>query len=521
MSAAKNEKVSKNDWQLTGSWAGAWKVFAGIGGLGLVGSIVLGLGDLRRFGYSWLFAVICVLAVALGMTFFVLIQRLTSAGWSVTVRRTAEFFMNGLLVMIVLALPILGLADKIFPWASGHGSGGHDEMGGGKASITMPALIKDAHAQTHESAPMGATSGAANPQPADKDPHPTVGGTHGIPQNPHETGDPAGKLPGAEKQMPRESVTGHGGDEHVTGAHGGASVHGDAKAHAEHEAHEQIEALTLHKKSGYLSKGFFYGRAIFYFLIWAILATQFFGWSTAQDGSKDPKLTLKAQAFSAPGTFLFGITLTFAAFDWIMSLEPGWFSTIFGVYYFATGVVSSLAVLILVTMALRDAGPLKGAVTVEHFHDLGKLLFGFNIFWAYIGFSQFMLIWYAALPEETTWYHNRWDHAPWPTVSLAILFGHFVLPFLWLISRNFKRNLWRLKVGAAVLLVMHVVDIYWFVMPNFLQGKDGFTFHILDLTCLMAVAGIYGAFVFFRMTKFSLVPVGDPRLARSIEFQNA
>ncbi len=511
MSAAK--KVTKNEWQLAGSsWAGAWKIFAGIGVLGLFGSLALMGSDVRRFGYSWLFAFVCVLSVALGCTFFVLIQRLTSAGWSVTVRRTAEFFMHGLLVMIVLALPVLVLADKIFPWAGGGHEEGHGQTSGGShSSIEMPALIKEAHAQDHASP---AVTG-------NKDPHPSVGGTHGIPQDAEKTGDPAGKLPGAQKQMPREVVEDHTNPHAVAGPEQGAAVHGSAKAHAEHEAHEGIEKLLLSKKAGYLNKGFFYARALFYFLVWALFATRFFTWSTDQDGSKDPKLTLKAQSFSAPGTFLFGITTTFAAFDWIMSLEPAWFSTIFGVYYFATGVVSSLALLILVTMALRDAGPLKGAVTVEHYHDLGKLMFGFNVFWAYIGFSQFMLIWYAALPEETTWYHHRWDHAPWSTVSLAIVFGHFVLPFLWTISRNFKRNLWRLKVGAAMLLVMHVVDIYWFVMPNYLQGKDGFHFHLLDLTCLLAVGGLYAAFVFFRMTKFSLVPVGDPRLTRSLEFQNA
>ncbi len=488
MSAPK--KHDKNTWVLTGAWAGAWKIFAGIGALGLAGSVALGMGDLRRFGYSWLFAFVCVLAIALGSTFFVLIQRLTSAGWSVTVRRTAEFFMNGLLAMIVLALPVLFLADHIFPWLQHEG---HGNASGEHSSVVLPALVKDAHAQT----------------------------PHGEPQDSAKTGDPAGKLPGAQKQLPKEVVTGHG-DAPAHGEHAaGASAHGSAKAHAEHEAHEKIHHGLMEKKAGYLNKGFFLGRALFYFLVWAFFATRFFGYSTKQDTTKDPKLTLAAQRFSAPGTFLFGITLTFAAFDWIMSLEPAWFSTIFGVYYFATGVVSSLAVLILVTMALRDAGPLKGAVTVEHYHDLGKLMFGFNVFWAYIGFSQFMLIWYAALPEETTWYHHRWDYAPWATVSLAIVLGHFVLPFLWLISRNFKRDLWRLKVGAAVLLAMHVVDIYWFVMPNFLQGKDGFSFHILDLTCLMAVAGIYGAFVFFQMTKFSLVPVGDPRLERSLGFQNA
>jgi hypothetical protein len=204
-----------------------------------------------------------------------------------------------------------------------------------------------------------------------------------------------------------------------------------------------------------------------------------------------------------------------------MSLNPTWFSTIFGVVMFSTGVVSSYAVMILVTMALRNAGPLKGAVTVEHYHDLGKLMFGFNCFWAYVGFSQFMLIWYAALPEETQFFHHRWDVAPWNTVSNALILFHFIVPFLFLMSRNFKRNLGRLQIGAAILLVMHVVDIYWFVMPNFALGKEGFTFHWLDAACFLAVAGIYGAFVFNRMTQHSLVPVGDPRLQRSLEFTNA
>jgi hypothetical protein len=178
-------------------------------------------------------------------------------------------------------------------------------------------------------------------------------------------------------------------------------------------------------------------------------------------------------------------------------------------------------VIILVTLALRSSGPLEGAVTVEHFHDLGKLMFGFLVFWAYVSFSQYMLIWYAALPEETTFFHNRWDYEPWSNVSMGIILFHFVVPFFWTMSRTFKRNLGRLQIGAAIILVMHVVDIYWYVMPNFHLGKAGFSFHWLDVACLMAVAGIYSAFVFHRMSQFPLVPIGDPRLERSLHFQNA
>ena len=489
MSAPKTEKKHSHptdSWVLSGPWAGAWKIFAGVGALGLAGAAFGFTTDPRRFAFSWMFAFITVLSVALGMIFFVLIQRLTSAGWSVTVRRTAEFFSYGILALIPLFIPILMSMGHLFPWLGDHGAA-HNDKSGGHGSIS---LVTPAYAQEHPAAPPAgehqaapAAHGAAAP--------PAHGESHGGPGSPVAAG-------------------GHG-----------AATTAEHAAHAQHEAHALIHNGVMAKKSVYLNKNFFYLRALLYFLIWTILAVRIFGDSARQDSSKDPKLTLRAQAFAPPATFLFALSLTFAAVDWIMSLEPSWFSTIFGVYYFATGVVSSLAVMILVTMALRNSGPLKGAVTPEHFHDLGKLMFGFNVFWAYIGFSQFMLIWYAALPEETTWYHNRWDFGPWAKVSMTILFGHFVLPFFWLISRNFKRNLGRLQIGAAILLVAHVIDMYWFIMPNYALGSNDFSFSWIDAACLLGVAGVYAAFVFFRMTKHNLVPIGDPRLERSLHFQNA
>ena len=486
MSAAKTEKKHAhptNEWVMSGPWAGAWKIFAGIGALGLAGAAFGYTTDPRRFAFSWMFAFITCLSVALGSIFFVLIQRLTSAGWSVTVRRTAEFFAYGILSLIPLFIPILMTTGHLFPWFGGEHAGA-TEHGAEHGSIS---LITPAYAQDHAAPAAPAGHG-------DEHAAPTAAPAHG-----------------AAGMAPAHGAAG------MAAAHGGPA----AQAHAEHEAHALIHKGVMAKKSAYLNKNFFYIRALLYFLIWTILAVRIFGDSARQDSSKDPKETLKAQAFAPPATFLFALSLTFAVFDWVMSLEPSWFSTIFGVYYFSTGVVSSLAVIILVTMALKNAGPLKGAVTPEHFHDLGKLMFGFNVFWAYIGFSQFMLIWYAALPEETTWYHNRWDFGPWAKVSMVILFGHFVLPFFWLISRNFKRNLGRLQVGAAILLCAHVVDIYWFVMPNYALGSNEFSFHWLDAACFLGVAGVYGAFVFFRMTKHNLVPIGDPRLERSLHFQNA
>jgi hypothetical protein len=474
-----------SSWKLTGSWAGAWKVFATIGFLGLLGAGAGYTMDPRRFAFSWMFAYVTSLTIALGAMFFVLVQRLTSAGWSVTVRRTAEFFSYGIIALIPLFIPVLMSMGHLFPWlapAADHGKAETPAAVHGSISLITPA-----YAQEH-----AAPTATPHPLPA--------------PPSGHE-----GQPPAAEGSAGLDPHAGLGA------GHDGVS----AREHAQHEAHALVRAEILEHKSAYLNKSFFYIRACLYFLIWTILAVRLFGYSAAQDISKDPQLTVRAQQFAPPATFLFALTLTFAAFDWVMSLEPTWFSTIFGVYFFAAGVVSSYAVLILVTMALRSSGPLEGAVTVEHYHDLGKLMFGFLVFWAYIGFSQFMLIWYAALPEETTWYHNRWDHDPWAKVSMALLLGHFVFPFFWTISRNFKRNLGRLQIGAGIILVMHVVDMYWFVMPNYLIGKDGFSFSWIDLACLCAVGGTYGAFVFYRMTKFSLVPVGDPRLERSLHFQNA
>lgn len=474
--------VHKHDtasWVLTGPWAGAWKIFAGIGAVGLGLSALGFMSDTRRFAFSWMFAYITVLAIALGSIFFVLIQRLTSAGWSVTVRRTAEIFGYGVLALIPLFIPVVLTMGHLFPWVGeGHDAKAHD-TGAEHGSIS---LITPAYAQTGHGAPVApaAEHGAAPPAAG----HAAM---------------PGMADPGAQP-------------------HGNAA---DAKEHAEHQAHAQIHDGLMAKKAGWLNKNFFYVRALLYFLIWSFLALRLLGYSVAQDTSKDPQLTVRAQAFAPGATFLFALSLTFAAVDWIMSLEPTWFSTIFGVYYFATGVVSSYAVIILVTLALRNSGPLQGAVTPEHYHDLGKLMFGFLVFWAYIGFSQFMLIWYAALPEETTWYHNRWDFGPWAKVTMAVIIGHFVVPFFWLISRNMKRNVGRLQVGAAILLVFHVVDIYWFVMPNYALGSNDFTFHWIDAACLLAVGGVYGALVFFRMGKQALVPVGDPRLERSLHFQNA
>ena len=382
---------------LTACW-----VAAGIGVLALVAAFAL--GGLRegaegaRFwgGYwtAWLYWV----TLAVGGLFFVLLQHVTRAGWSVAVRRLAEHWAATLPLFALLAVPAAFGAGQLFPW-------------------------------------MGAEA----------------------------AGDPllAGKL-------------------------------------------------------AFLNPGGFFLRSAVYLAVWGGLAWWLRRTSIGQDASGDPGLTRRLQAVSAPGLVAFAVTLTLAAFDWVMSLDPLWYSTIFGVYVFAGSTMGILALLALLGIAFERRGPLAGVVTTEHYHDLGKLLFAFVVFWAYIGFSQFMLIWYANLPEETIWYRHRLEHG-WERVTVALVLGHFVLPFFFLLSRDVKRRRATLAAAALWLLAMHYVDLYWLVMP---AVSESFRPHWLDLVTLIGVGGLaLGAFGWL-VRRPALVPVADPRLPESLSFEN-
>jgi len=270
---------------------------------------------------------------------------------------------------------------------------------------------------------------------------------------------------------------------------------------------------VLAGKAGYLNPVFFAIRLAVYFAVWTLLAWYFFARSTRQDGSGDPRLTRSMEKLSAPGLVLFALTVNFAAFDLLMSLDPHWFSTIFGVYFFSGSVVAVLAALPLMVVFLQRQGLLTHAVTVEHFHDLGKLLFAFVVFWAYIAFSQYMLIWCGNLPEETEWFLKR-QSGPWTWVSLALLFGHFVIPFLALISRLPKRRPALLATVGAWMLLMHWLDLYWLAMPE-LAGESA-PFGPLDVLCFFGLGGLYLAALTLRMRRHSLIPEKDPRLAESL-----
>jgi hypothetical protein len=381
-----------------------------VNSLKLVSTISLGIGaalavlaflvDSHRFAYSYLVGFLFTTTIGLGALFFVVLQHLTRAGWSVAARRHMEWLSGVLPVCALLFLPVAFLAHHPF----------HHWMGEEAAN---DALIK--------------------------------------------------------------------------------------------------------AKAAYLNVPFFFLRAVIYFAAWSGIAYWFAKLSHEQDDGKHPELTLRMQARSAPAMVVFALTLTFAGFDWIMSLDPHWYSTIFGVYIFSGSVTSSLAALSLITIALQREGMLQRVSTVEHRHDIGKLLFGFTVFWAYIAFSQYFLIWYANIPEETIFFVRR-GQGLFRGVSTVLVLGHFVIPFIVLMSRHSKRSREVLGAVAVLMLLVHYVDMYWLVMPNFDQGHGGLSWIDLAGVVLPAAAGF---FVLARkMINGPLYPTGDPRLAETVKAEN-
>lgn len=384
-----------------------------LAGAGLGGAFALKTGHEHQFWFSYLTAFYTFLAIGLGGLFFVILQHLVRAGWSIAVRRLAENAMITLPLLCLVALPIVlfGMHD-LYHWTD------------------TEAVAAD---------------------------------------------------------------------------------------------------VMLSAKASYLNEGAFKIRVGVYFGVWTLLSVLFYSWSTG--GDNDPVRAAKnagrARAFAAPALFLFALSLTFAAFDFLMSLDPHWFSTMFGVYYFAGSCLTIHAFLTLVSIFLRKSGYLQGVVTDEHYHDLGKYLFGFTVFWTYIAFSQYFLIWYANIPEETMWFQYRIADDFFPLTVLLCL-GRFPLPFLFLLPRAVKRNAGTLAVAAIWILVMQFVDMYWLVQPVLAHhhaletGDHHMTMHLgsLDALTYVGVLGVFLAGFGWALGRKALVPVNDPRIAESIKFEN-
>ena len=370
-------------------------------------ALVLGLvqdGGLAHLQYAWLLAVSFFITLGLGGLFFVLVQYLVRAGWSVVVRRLAEHLAGSLPLMGLLLLPIV-----------------------------VPTIF------------------------------------------------------------------------------------GNGQLYHWADQHELAESHLLQEKAPYLNGWFLLVRVAIYVGVWTLLVRAFNRRSLAQDDTGDPSLTMWMQTRAAPSVLAFALTLTFFAFDMLMSLSYEWFSTIFGIYIFAGSALALFAALVLLARGFEQRGELRGIVTTEHYHDLGKLLFAFVFFWGYIAFSQFMLIWYGDIPEETIWFKQRWVGS-WKYVSLLLLFGHFLLPFVGLLSRHIKRNRLLLSMWAVALLCMHLVDLYWLIMPT--HSPEGVSIGLIDFACLFGVGGLFFGGLLRRMDGRPLVPLRDPRLNESLAFEN-
>ncbi|MFK7960451.1 MAG: quinol:cytochrome C oxidoreductase [Phycisphaerales bacterium] len=386
-----------------------------------------------RFFKSWLVAFMFVLAISLGGLFFTVVQHMTRAGWSVSVRRIAEAFASNLTWIWILFLPILVAAL----------------MGGGK--VLYPWM-----------------------DPAKLDP---------------------------------------------------ANV-------------EKFDFLYAHK-SPWLNAGFWAVRAVVYLGIWAFLGWFFFNRSVRQDHDGDKAHTHAMQRLAPLAIIAFALTLTFAAVDWVMAIEAHWFSTMWGVYFFAISACGFFSALPITMYLLQRSGRIENDVTKEHFQDMGKLLFGFGVvFHAYIGFSQFMLIWYANIPEVTGWYITR-TSGPWLPLMYLLPIGHFAIPFVLLVTKHTKRIPAVLALIAGWILVMQFVDLYLLVHPKVPYAietaeslneirelastdplKVGFSPHLIDITLLLGLIALFVAGTAWRLRGVSLVPSRDPRLSEALNFEN-
>lgn len=270
--------------------------------------------------------------------------------------------------------------------------------------------------------------------------------------------------------------------------------------------------------AGYLSPGFFLLRAAVYFATWITLAVLLHRWSLAADRAPRPDLLPRQRLVGAVGLPLYGLTITFAAFDWMMALEPRWFSTIFGVYLFAGSFLGALCVLAVLTYLMERGGPLSGLVNPSHYYAIGRLVFAFVIFWAYIAFSQLFVVFMGDLPEEVEWYAARLADG-WLHVAVFLLVAHFVVPFLALLPRDSKRHPRVLAWISAWILVVRYADVYWLVMPALLPA--GVAFHWVDLTTFVLVGSATAGFGAWRAGRHSLVALGDPGLPASIRYASS
>ncbi|MEO5923779.1 MAG: hypothetical protein ABIR70_08145 [Bryobacteraceae bacterium] len=384
----------------SGRWSAGRNTLAFAALVSILASVAGYMTNPDRFFESYLVAFTYTCAIGLGAFFFVQIQYLTGSAWSVGMRRIMENLMVTLPVGLILALPLIGGLDHLYPW-------------------TNEAFM--------------------------------------------------------------------------------------------------ASSKPLAAKAGYLTKDFFMYRSLAYFALWTLWTVSIYRNSIKQDTERSAQNMHAITRWSAPGLFMAVVVGSLASFDWLMSLEPAWYSTIFGLYYLANGALGFMAVLTLITLGFRKNGILANTIREEHYHDLGKWMFALTCFYTYIAFSQYILIWYADLPEETTFYRHR-AHGTWLPLSLSLPFIRFFIPFFILLCRPMKRKLNVIRMIAIWSLIVIYLDLYWIVMPNF--HKEGPAFHWLDLATLATTVSVCGFVFWGRFQNNKIIPVGDLRLEQSLHFEN-
>jgi len=274
-------------------------------------------------------------------------------------------------------------------------------------------------------------------------------------------------------------------------------------------AHDKI----IQDKSFYLNVPFFIFRAVLYYVIWGTIITLLNRWSLEQDRTGDLRLAKKLETLSAPGILIYTFTMTFAATDWIMSLTPHWYSTIYGLLLCVDQTLSAMALVVATIVLLSRFEPLASIITKRHLHDMGKLLLAFTMLWAYLSFSQLILIWSGNLPEEITWYIDRLNGG-WQYVGAILLLFHFGFPFLMLLSQALKKNPRTIQSIAIYIIVVRIIDVFWLVEPNF--SGSHFQLHWLDLAAPIGIGGLWLAYFFRNIQERPILPLNAPDLEKAL-----
>jgi hypothetical protein len=274
------------------------------------------------------------------------------------------------------------------------------------------------------------------------------------------------------------------------------------------------QTAALQQKAHYLNPSFFMIRAAIYFALWSLLAMLLNWLSLEQDRTAEKRIRKQLQMISGPGLVLLIVSITFASIDWVMSLEPAWSSTIFGLIFVAAWSLSALAFAIISMSWLTEREPMDRVAQPAHFHDWGNLLLALVMLWTYFAFSQYLIIWSGNLPEETTWYVAR-NHGGWGVIALAIVIMQFAFPFMTLLSRAAKKSSQKLAMLAVLILIMRVVDVIWLIEPPF--NQEHFHLSWMDLVAPIAIGGLWIGTFAWQLQKRPLVPINDPQLEQALE----